>query len=901
MNRFDALKRWTWSVFIVFTLAFALAGCEGDDGAPGADGANGADGAAGLACWDTNGNGIGDPEEDINGDGVWDALDCQAGANPVELAKVELCASCHSGAGQLHQDFYDLAYNDESKIALTITSVGSADNGNGTFTVTANFSIIFNGLPWVDTFDLANLDQKRFYAVQHFAATQEYLNSCSMGDYVAVDPSAGLYSVQDVDCGYAPELSNAQVYGYVAEGELFAHEGGTGAEIPTSHVHLYDDVSNSALAFGTAQDVNAEAYVSAANAGGCEKCHGTPYLKHGYRAAQVEGIPDFAACKVCHYDDRSGGHEDWQYMVDEPFFWATKFLTVAQVEARYPYTANIMNDVHMSHAMEFPYPQSMQNCATCHGPLFDDKGVEIPGTNKLGIVLADEAFTPETCLSCHPAVGEGAWPKTVDENGDEVLDDDGDSIAEDYYQGNRAPALAYLWWEAGVDQLHPAAQADILAAPCGDCHSANGFASQFTAYHTGYDVNISDENGARYADTYTVSIDSASYDSATGLITVEFSASDPAILPELYLSYYGYGSKNFIVAGHERDANGVDCPSSRRPGCQMEYVPLSRRLADDPEATDTNPIFTEDAASNPTDGYIVTVDPSQWQLTKTDSVPQMIADGVVRRVEIMVAPELNLEDLATPGPNVDVVLTGKTLTLNLVTGLTEDDYFKGVNAAVDTAKCNVCHDALASSFHSESGRGGDGIELCKNCHNVTYAGGHIEMASRSIDNYVHAIHSFQEFDPGDVFRSFDPVYAKRYDLHINHNFPNFTIRNCEACHTDAEKGNVPDQSASMPSLLSSSDTVATWYKMVDTLGIPGTIAEEVPSGRNIGSVPQYVTGAASRACGGCHRARLIRDDAAGDLAAWNQHTEAFGTLLENSEENDGILYKVIEKVMGVFE
>jgi hypothetical protein len=35
MNRFDALKRWTWSVFIVFTLAFAFAGCEGDTGPQG--------------------------------------------------------------------------------------------------------------------------------------------------------------------------------------------------------------------------------------------------------------------------------------------------------------------------------------------------------------------------------------------------------------------------------------------------------------------------------------------------------------------------------------------------------------------------------------------------------------------------------------------------------------------------------------------------------------------------------------------------------------------------------------------------------------------------------------------------------------------------------------------------
>ena len=190
MNRFDALKRWTWSVFIVFTLAFAFAGCEGDDGAqgpagpagpPGADGQDGADGT----------------------DATTDPLTAALAAT-----KVESCNTCHGGAGQMHQDFYDLAYApDTSRIALTIDSVTSVDNGGGaSFTVTANFTVFFDGAPYVDTFDLANLDQKRFYAVQHFAATQEYLNSCSMGDFVQVDPSAGLYSVQDVDCGYAPEL-----------------------------------------------------------------------------------------------------------------------------------------------------------------------------------------------------------------------------------------------------------------------------------------------------------------------------------------------------------------------------------------------------------------------------------------------------------------------------------------------------------------------------------------------------------------------------------------------------------------------------------------------------------------------------------------------------------------------
>lgn len=37
----------------------------------------GPQGDPGLACWDTNGNGVQDSSEDTNGDGVWDAADCQ--------------------------------------------------------------------------------------------------------------------------------------------------------------------------------------------------------------------------------------------------------------------------------------------------------------------------------------------------------------------------------------------------------------------------------------------------------------------------------------------------------------------------------------------------------------------------------------------------------------------------------------------------------------------------------------------------------------------------------------------------------------------------------------------------------------------------------------------------------
>ncbi|MFT0713832.1 hypothetical protein [Flagellimonas lutimaris] len=46
----------------------SITGEKGDQGDPGTDG---------ISCWDLNGNGIGDAEEDVNQDGNYDSLDCQ--------------------------------------------------------------------------------------------------------------------------------------------------------------------------------------------------------------------------------------------------------------------------------------------------------------------------------------------------------------------------------------------------------------------------------------------------------------------------------------------------------------------------------------------------------------------------------------------------------------------------------------------------------------------------------------------------------------------------------------------------------------------------------------------------------------------------------------------------------
>ncbi|MDX2410514.1 MAG: hypothetical protein QNK16_00820 [Woeseiaceae bacterium] len=808
MNSFDRFLRWALSILVVCTMAFALGACDGDDGKDGTNGRDGVDGTDGAPA------------------PVPDAI-----MAAIDSAQVESCATCHSGVGDDHQAIYD-SYVDASALELTLNSVSSSAGGPP-HDVTLSFSITENGLPFVDAAGLPSLDQKRFYMVRWDSTAGlngQYLegNQRLREDNVIPGAAPGDYLLTQTDMPFAPELSDAHVYGYIADGVLFTHEGAS-SELPAgSHVHLYDNVSNAALAFGEAAVGDPNAYVSAANVEGCEKCHGTPYLKHGYRAAQAAGLPEFAACKSCHYDDRGGNHSDWQYMVDEPFNWATGVAETAD----YSYRATVMNDTHMSHAMEFPYPMSMANCNTCH-------------EGKLDIVLADANFTVETCKSCHPIQGIDAWPE-----------DAGATLEGDYAQAHRAPPMDFIWTKAEVEgfAFHNPTE------DCTACHEVGGIGSAFTAYHTGYDSSIYNASGEKYSDLFPVTIDQVTLDG--DLLTVNFSG-DATVVPELLVSFYGWDTKNFIVGSHERDGNGVDCPHASRPGCKMEYVPES-------SGGSANPLFTEDPASV-AGTWMVTLDMAGLQTVKTDDIPTLIANGDVTMAEISITPELEVD-------GADVVLLATSEAFDLGGSVIVDDYFAGANATVDLAKCNACHDSLASSFHDGSGRGGDGIQVCKTCHTTTFPGSHLEMASRAIDSYVHAIHSFQPFDLDDIAAADDPVEDARLAQHVNHTFPNFTIRNCESCHL-AGTYNVPDQAQSMPGVLSASWDIAD---------------------RNIGSVPEAVTGPASRACGGCHRADLINPDLAGDLAAFNAHTEQFGTFAEN-DDDDAVLFGIIDKIMTWFE
>jgi hypothetical protein len=809
--------------------AIGMAACSGSDGKNGATGAAGSPGATGA----TGPTGPTGPA-----------------GNMIASLQPEACQVCHADTGSLHQAHYDeYASSTDGTLTLAFTGVTSAPGAvAGEFDVTLNFTVTKDGAPYVGENGLTSMNQKTFYAVEYDGTARKFLNSKSMPASGVIANGDGTYSLTQTGFTYDPlapvaPFTGVQVYGYIAQEPI---------GIDAGNVHLYKYVSNTALV--TAGTIT---YTSAANVAACQNCHGAPYQKHGYRDAVVAGLPDFAACKSCHYDDRSGHDTAWQYMVDQPYNWATgvPIPTPEYPAEDYAYVASVMNDTHMSHAMEFDFPQSMANCATCH------EG-KLTGVNG---VLDDSNFKLETCRSCHPINGTQAWTEPTE---------------QPYAQANRAPALKELW-AAGNVGFHDTL--DLATVVCSDCHKTGGVASTFSVYHSGYNSMIYDTSTApvtKYSEQVTASVDTVTFDAATGVMNLKYSATDPAVVPTVMVSFYGWDTKDFYISNHTGD-NSKDCISSRTgqpAGCPMEYVYGS-----------DNKLFTPVATSAGT--WEVNLDLNAWvpggSTGVTQTIPELIAAGVLRQAEVAVMPALTV-----PGPNTDKTNWGpveviaalnapsKTILLSDSSELT--DYYKGSEALVDVNGCNKCHDALATTFHTAD-RGGN-IVVCRMCHVVTSGAAHLQVQSRSIDSYAHAIHRNQYLDSQSVDFT-DPVYAARYGLYIEGFFPVFTLEYCEACHNTG-KFNVPNEAKSMP----------------------GMLAAAVGNSTNpllISDVPTYMTGAGSRACMGCHRGEFFNENLAVDLITANSHTGQMGFMYPSpttsaTDTSTSDVYSVIDQIMGYF-
>ncbi|MFY9328863.1 MAG: hypothetical protein WAO76_12740 [Georgfuchsia sp.] len=753
-----------------------LAAC-GSDGSNGSQGPQGPQGEAGTPA---------DPA-------ALDALTAEVTAL-AQAANPESCATCHTGttpvadSGTGHQTEYD-KFKVPSTLSATIDSVASDG-----VTSTVTFTIKRDGVGLTQA-EYDAMTRKTLYAMPYTSADRTFGAPVTYGAAV-MTATQGVFTASKATT-LQPEDTDALIYA------IFQ---GSGVKLNTEG-SLYNDIINVGKTYGATAG-----YASTANVSACESCHGAPFRKGGgYRQAHMTdaSAPDFSMCKACHYESAAGGHQDWQLLKDDPEAYAAYYAINTNVrnqmsvdeKAKYAYTRRLMNDVHMSHAMEFAYPQSMRNCKTCHD-------------GKLDLVLTDANFKPETCISCHSVDGISEKMAAANYNHSSII----------------------------------ATPATLRATDCSAaCHKAGGGAPLFADIHTGYDPKIYAADGTKYATAVTTTIDSVT--KAGNILTINFHAASTigsidvsTITPTLLVGLYGYDTKDFLVGPHINAATG---------GRNLEWK----------VGAAANPrIALVSAAAG---AWVMTADLTLWA--------DQIAAGTIKRAEVAVMPDLKIN-----GVTVGVNAPSKTVDLT-VTPVAFDDFFGSKGNIVNAeTKCNTCHDQLATSFHSGD-RGGN-VTVCRLCHESSSAGSHLEMQSRAIDSYVHAIHSFQAFDPGDIDFA-DPVASMEYQHHIGSGYPNWTLKNCESCHV-AGTFDVPDQSKSLPALLSASD-----------------VSKNGSWDRSIGTVPSGVVGPATRACGGCHRAAIINEDDAGGLATFYGHTKTFGYFVENAT---GVWAAIVEKIQSAF-
>jgi OmcA/MtrC family decaheme c-type cytochrome len=547
----------------------------------------------------------------------------------------ETCAGCHADSGATHQKYYDYLYQD-GVLQVSIESYKfTPAAGTDTDKTVVAFKMTKDGKP----FDGSKVENLNIYYAAYTGKTFEGAGRLSLKGKVSYDATSG---VTTSTLAELPATDKAYVdYTDISKGAGVLVVYGYDKQVGT----LPERIKQVQFPYAAIMKFGKVDYASAANNDGCEKCHSDPYLKHGNIYGQVGGDPttDLVTCKVCHLDNGAGGHFEWQLTADDPeagaaYLKAGEEAATDEIKTKYAYKTTLMNDVHMSHAMEFPYPQSMSNCVTCHA-------------GKLDKILTDANFNAATCKSCHPVTG------SVKKDGDTVIFD------------TTKLALKTIL-PTGHD----------LKSECTACHGEGKAAPAFNKIHTGYNKTIYTADGKKIADVVTVSIDKASY--KDNKLTFSFSAASSedigldvkTITPTVLVGLYGWNTKDFVVGAHERLID------DNKDGKVDNKDARALELTLDGKAQ--NPRFTVGTAA---DGkWEVTADLSPWK--------ELLDNGTVKRVEIGVLPALANADKAP------MAVSAVSKTFDLTTGKFANFY----PAVVKVAGCNDCHEQLATTFHTPS-------------------------------------------------------------------------------------------------------------------------------------------------------------------------------------------------------
>lgn len=125
-------------------------GPKGDKGDTGARGPQGSPGYDGLNCWDINGDGAADASEDTNGDGIYNAFDCQGDADLSDILRrlhiveqtlkdsdfdndgyTPAAGDCNDGAPDINPDVIDIVDNIDNDCDGAVDNISTADDRDG--------------------------------------------------------------------------------------------------------------------------------------------------------------------------------------------------------------------------------------------------------------------------------------------------------------------------------------------------------------------------------------------------------------------------------------------------------------------------------------------------------------------------------------------------------------------------------------------------------------------------------------------------------------------------------------------------------------------------------------------------------------------------------------------------
>jgi len=369
MIRFNVLTRLCWTFLVALTLTLGLAGCEGDDGSPGATGAagsDGSDGTDGQACWDLNDNGVGDPEEDINGDDLFDTDDC-AGTS-ASVTPLESCGVCHDDGSFASANVFHEVSDYGSFAAFTVAP---------DVTVPADLIVSFSAA--ADGVATTTATFRRAYV------STNGLVRTSLTDEVELDPTLftnngdGTYSLRIVDG--------------------VARFGGTDSRYLVVVLTGANDLEIAAVGDYPAP----VALAGLASNEACIGCHAAsgevgrfdPTNRGGHYSAPMGA----EACVVCHRPDDPATPDD-----DEP---------------GYGQLVKVIHGVHNSHQAEgndflddydVSYPTYMTNCSVCHS---DD--AILPATGDSALAAANAMpVTGSGCFTCHGSMASWDFTQPTD-------------------------------------------------------------------------------------------------------------------------------------------------------------------------------------------------------------------------------------------------------------------------------------------------------------------------------------------------------------------------------------------------------------------------------------------------------------------------------------------------------